>query len=210
MPTDREITVYPPSVGIRARPAMYLGDVTDPATLGCLVVQGMCHGLDELVTGVATRFTVTLCDGGVVSLADDGAGMSVEPGPSGGPCFAEKLMTELRACKLARVSTKVAEKYCRNGLPVLNALSAWAELDISRDGRRHVQRYERGIPGAPFACLGPTDAHGTTLRFRPDPAFFAQDIDAAMLEARLAEIRLDVPDGLVFVDARTPPAPGGA
>ena len=64
------------------------------------------------------------------------------------------------------------------------------------------RRYLAGNPSTPFESRGATTGHGTTIRFRPDPAFFIGSVDAGALEARLAEIRRDVPGSIVLVDER--------
>jgi DNA gyrase subunit B len=129
---------------------------------------------------------------------DNGRGLSVATHPREGLPECELLLTTLSACRALRRDPRAAQRFCGRGIAVTTALSAWLEVEIHRDGRRYAQRYVRGFREAPLADLGPTDAHGTTLRFLPDPQIFgALRVDPALLEATLDEIRALVPAATV-------------
>jgi hypothetical protein len=51
---------------------------------------------------------------------------------------------------------------------VTNALSAWLEVTVWREGRTYRQRHERGEPCGPVEDFGPTDRKGTRAVFAPD------------------------------------------
>jgi hypothetical protein len=58
------------------------------------------------------------------------------------------------------------------GVSVVNALSEWLELEIWRNGRVHVQRYERGTPMGDLYITGVTEKRGTKVTFKADTTVF--------------------------------------
>jgi DNA gyrase subunit B len=60
------------------------------------------------------------------------------------------------------------------GSSVVNALSAELVATVKRGGKRHEQRYERGIPMAPIRVVGDAIGTGTTIFFRPDSEIFEE------------------------------------
>jgi len=55
---------------------------------------------------------------------------------------------------------------------VVNALSDWLELEISRDGGVWEQTYEKGKPTSKLKQTGKTRKTGTKVTFHPDPSIF--------------------------------------
>lgn len=75
------------------------------------------------------------------------------------------------------------------GVSVVNALSEYLEVTVSRGGHRHYQRYCRGVPQAPLAVIGETDKTGTLVRFRPDEDIFEElDFQYDVLAKRFEEL----------------------
>ena len=63
------------------------------------------------------------------------------------------------------------------GSSVVNALSTYLDIKISRDGYVHHDHYERGIPTLELEegllpKLGKTRQTGTSINFLPDPEIF--------------------------------------
>ena len=59
----------------------------------------------------------------------------------------------------------------------MNALSTYMDVEISRDGYIHHDRYERGVPTIPLEkgllpVIGRTRKTGTTISFLPDKEIF--------------------------------------
>jgi DNA gyrase subunit B len=201
--THDDIEVLEGLEGIRRRPAMYIGDLSDPATLTCLVVETLCLAADELAAETATRATVTLRSDGTITVEDDGLGLSVDE-VGGGRRHAEVIASQLSACRLRKVNQGVGEHFCSNGIVVTNALSAFFELAIARRGETWTQRYERGLALAPLSRSGTTEQHGTRISFLPDPGFVgAARVDAGALALRIAELGGPLVDRIALVDLRT-------
>ena len=63
------------------------------------------------------------------------------------------------------------------GSSVVNALSTYMDVEISRDGYIHHDRYERGVPvveleNGLLPKIGKTKKTGTKVNFLPDPEIF--------------------------------------
>ena len=57
------------------------------------------------------------------------------------------------------------------GVSVVNALSESLEIEISRNGKRYFQRYEKGVPKTDLIEKGTTQHTGTTVHFKPIEIF---------------------------------------
>jgi len=99
-------------------------------------------------------------------------------------------MTTLHAGgKFDKSSYKVSGGLHGVGVSVVNALSQWLEVEISRDGRLYHQRYSRGIKETDLEDRGATKKQGTTVHFSPDPAIFTElEYNFTTLSARLREL----------------------
>src|SRR6184192_4504061 len=62
------------------------------------------------------------------------------------------------------------------GVSVVNALSDWLELEISRDGAVWEQTYEKGKPTNKLKQTGKTRKTGTKVTFHPDPTIFDKTV----------------------------------
>ncbi|MDP4268270.1 MAG: DNA topoisomerase subunit B, partial [Bacteroidota bacterium] len=62
------------------------------------------------------------------------------------------------------------------GASVVNALSEYMEVEVSRDGKIYKQRYERGKTATPLEIIGDTDKTGTRTTFLPDPEIFEDTV----------------------------------
>src|SRR5205823_1979695 len=75
------------------------------------------------------------------------------------------------------------------GVSVVNALSDWLELEISRDGAVWEQTYEKGKPTNKLKQTGKTRKTGTIVTFHPDPTIFDKtEYSFDTLSQRLREL----------------------
>ncbi len=58
------------------------------------------------------------------------------------------------------------------GVTVVNFLSEWCEVEVSREGHVWQQEYERGVPQAPIKRVGATTKSGTKTTFKADSQIF--------------------------------------
>ncbi|MBF0213093.1 MAG: DNA topoisomerase IV subunit B [Magnetococcales bacterium] len=159
--------------GVRRRPGMYIGG-TDEQALHHLVVELLDNATDEASSGHANRVQVILRKDGAVSVWDNGRGIPVDPLPRYPDKSAlEVIMTTLHAGgKFNDQAYETAGGLNGVGVSVVNALSAWTEVVVERDGYRWRQRYERGRAVAPLEQLEATRRHGTQVTFFPDGDIF--------------------------------------
>jgi DNA gyrase subunit B len=121
--------------------------------------------------------SITLTADGGVRVVDDGRGIPVDEHPVEHRSALEVVMTQLHAGgKFGGDSYAVSGGLHGVGVSVVNALSKRLEVEVVRDGWRHRQAYERGLPTAPLERVGKARGHGSTVAFWPDPDIF-EEID---------------------------------
>jgi len=157
---------------VRRRPGMYIGS-TDIRGLHHLVYEVVDNSIDEALAGYCTRVDIAIHEDGSVTVADNGRGIPVDIQPQTGRSALEVVHTVLHAGgKFGGDGYKVASGLHGVGVSAVNALSAWLEVEVRREGSLYRQRYERGVPVAPVKKVGKAKGTGTTTTFTPDPEIF--------------------------------------
>ena len=67
------------------------------------------------------------------------------------------------------------------GASVVNALSDWLEVEIYQDGKKYIQRYEKGKTMYPLKEIGTTDQRGTKVTFLPDETFLRKQQNTVLI-----------------------------
>src|SRR5262249_39426753 len=92
----------------------------------------------------------------------------------------EVVMTTLHAGgKFDDKTYKVSGGLHGVGVSVVNALSAWCEVEVLKDGKVFTQRYEHGKPTAPMKSAAAERCRkgtGTSTRFMPDAGIFEDTV----------------------------------
>ncbi len=174
---------------VRKRPSMYIGS-TDYHGLHHLVYEVVDNSIDEAMAGFCTTITVLLNDDGSVTVEDDGRGIPIGMHKKYKQDALELVLTKLHSGgKFDRKTYKVSGGLHGVGLSVVNALSEWLEVRIKRQGKVHLQRYERGVPTGPVKVAGEAPGSGTTVLFKPDKQIFETvEFSYETLSSRMREL----------------------
>ena len=174
---------------VRKRPGMYIGS-TSSKGLHNLIYEIVDNSVDEALAGYCDTVEVYLNKDNSVTVRDNGRGIPVGINKKAGLPAVEVVFTMLHAGgKFGGGGYKVSGGLHGVGASVVNALSTWLEVDISREGKVYRQRYERGKVMYPLTVVGETERRGTEVRFLPDPKIFEETIfDFDVLKQRLREM----------------------
>lgn len=202
---------------VRKRPGMYIGS-TGAKGLNHLVYEIVDNSVDEHLAGACTKIQVILNKDGSCTVKDDGRGI-----PTGrhekGVSAARVIFTTLHAGgKFDNAAYKTSGGLHGVGSSVVNALSEWMDIEISRDGQVYHDRYEKGVPVIKLEkgllpVLKTTNRTGTKVTFKPDGEIFEktrfkeEDLksrlhETAYLNPKLTiefkDMRGDEPETIVF------------
>ncbi|WP_201326705.1 DNA topoisomerase IV subunit B [Streptococcus suis] len=172
---DDAIQVLEGLDAVRKRPGMYIGS-TDGNGLHHMVWEIVDNAVDEALSGFGDRIDVTINKDGSLSVSDRGRGMPVGMHATGKPTV-EVIFTVLHAGgKFGQGGYKTSGGLHGVGSSVVNALSSWLEVEITRDGAVYKQRFEQG--GKPVTTLekigtAPKLKTGTKVTFMPDDTIFS-------------------------------------
>ena len=168
---------------------MYIGS-TGPRGLHHLVYEVVDNSVDEALAGRCDKVEITIHPDNSVTVIDDGAGIPVGIMEKEKRPAVEVVLTVLHAGGKFGDGRgyKVSGGLHGVGVSVVNALSERLDVDISRDGYRWTQSYERGKPLADLERGESTKETGTTITFLPDADIFeAVEFDFKTLEERMRE-----------------------
>ena len=202
------ITILEGLEAVRKRPGMYIGSVSTKG-LNHLVYEIVDNAVDEHLAGFCSQIEVTLEKDGSATVTDNGRGVPVGMHAKG-VSAARIVYTTLHAGgKFDDSAYKTSGGLHGVGSSVVNALSTYMDVKISRDGAVHHDRYERGIPVVELEdgllpVIGKTKKNGTCVNFLQDPTIFEKTrFKEEEIKSRLHETAYLNPElTIIFTDKR--------
>ena len=161
---------------VRTRPGMYIGS-TSTKGLNHLIYEIVDNSVDEHLAGYCTEIHVELNKDGSCTVTDNGRGVPTDMHEKG-VSAARLVFTTLHAGgKFDSAAYKTSGGLHGVGSSVVNALSEWMDVEISRNGKIYHDRYGRGIPTVELQdglleVIGKTKTTGTKISFLPDKEIF--------------------------------------
>ena len=176
---------------VRKRPGMYIG-TTGPRGLHHLVYEIVDNAIDEALAGFCDHIEVTIKEGDIIEVSDNGRGIPVDIQPKLGIPAVTVVYTVLHAGgKFGGENSgyKVAGGLHGVGASVVNALSEWLVVTVRRNGKVYQQSFKRGVADGDLKEIGTSETTGTTVLFKPDPEMFTESTvyDYEVLLTRLRE-----------------------
>ena len=194
---ESDIKVLKGLEAVRIRPGMYIGS-TGPRGLHHLVYEIVDNSIDEALAGICKEINIEILPDNVISVKDDGRGIPVGLKESDNGQMLPAVTIVLTVLHAGgkfengeNSGYKVAGGLHGVGSSVVNALSEWFEVEVTREGHTYAQRFERGIPVDDLHIIADVDEnqHGTLIRFKADGEIFKETLKYTFrtLERRFKE-----------------------
>ncbi len=186
---ESQIQVLEGLEAVRKRPGMYIGS-TGERGLHHLVYEIVDNSIDEALAGYCSHIEVEILPGDIITVRDNGRGIPVGLNEKLGLPTVTVVLTVLHAGgKFGGSGYKVSGGLHGVGSSVVNALSEFLEVEISREGKVFAQRFEKGNIVSELTVIGESDHDGTFIRFKPDAEIFTDttEYNFETLQKRLRE-----------------------
>lgn len=173
---ENSISVLEGLEAVRKRPGMYIGSVSRKG-LNHLIYEIVDNSVDEHLAGECDTIWVTLEKDGSCTIEDNGRGIPVGMHAKGVSAARVVFSTLHAGGKFDSSVYKTSGGLHGVGSSVVNALSTYLDVEISREGYVHHDRYEQGNPVVKLEDgllpkIGKTKKTGTKINFLPDPEIF--------------------------------------
>jgi DNA gyrase subunit B len=177
---------------VRTRPGMYIGG-NNIKGLHHLVYEIVDNSIDEALAGFAKNVLIKINADGSVTISDDGRGIPVGIHPTEKIATVEVVFSTLGAG--GKFDHKDGSPYATSGglhgvgASVVNFLSEWLEVQVSRGGEVHQMTFARGVKASELKVIGKSTKSGTRVSFKPDDQVFPDiEFKYEMLIGRLREL----------------------
>ena len=162
---------------VRHRPGMYIGG-TDNNALHHLVNEIIDNSMDEVVAKFATTININLLNDNIIIISDNGRGIPIDNHPK----FKDKSALEIIMTTLHSGGKFTNKNYTTSGglhgvgASVVNALSSYMKVEVTREGHLYVQEFSKGLPTTPLIKKEKIKRNnGTSITFKPDIEIFGKD-----------------------------------
>ncbi|MGD0461479.1 MAG: DNA topoisomerase (ATP-hydrolyzing) subunit B [Tepidisphaeraceae bacterium] len=177
---------------VRTRPGMYIGG-NNVKGLHHLVYEIVDNSIDEALAGFCKNIFVKINADGSTTIIDDGRGIPVGIHPTEKIPAVEVVFSTLGAG--GKFDHKDGSPYATSGGlhgvggSVVNFLSEWLEVEVSRDGKIYQMAFARGVKASELKVVGKSSKSGTKVSFKPDEQIFPDiEFKYEMLIGRLREL----------------------
>jgi topoisomerase-4 subunit B len=156
---------------VKRRPGMYT-DTTHPNHLAQEVLD---NSVDEALAGHASEITLRIYPDNSIEVEDNGRGMPIDIHKEEGISGVELILTKLHAGgKFSTENYKYSGGLHGVGVSVVNALSTRLEVEVKRDGGRHIIAFENGDKVEELEAIGTVGKKntGTKVKFWVDEKYF--------------------------------------
>ena len=188
--TAENIQILEGLEAVKKRPGMYIG-TTGPRGMHHLVWEIVDNSVDEALAGYANMITTEILPGNIIRVEDNGRGIPVEVHPKSHRPTVETVFTVLHAGgKFDHNSYKVSGGLHGVGASVVNALSAFMNVEVHIEGKMYTIRFEHGFVKEELKYIGDTEKSGTIVTFLADPEIFteSQDYEFEQLRIRIQQL----------------------
>jgi DNA gyrase subunit B len=192
---------------VRTRPGMYIGGY-NARGLHHLVYEIVDNSIDEALAGFAKRVEVKIDVDGSCTVTDDGRGIPVDMHEQGRPAVEIVFDTLGGGGKFEHDDDSAYQTsggLHGVGASVVNFVSEWLEVEVSKHGKVHHLEFERGRKSSDLKVIGTTNKTGTKVTFKPDPTLFPDtNFVYETLATRLRELAyLNSGIAITFIDERS-------
>ncbi len=194
---EDSIQILESQEAVRTRPAMYIGD-TGKKGLHHLVWEILDNSVDEHMAGHCSKIDVIVSkDNKSVTVIDNGRGIPVavkQEDPKKRSTL-EIVLTELHAGgKFGDDGSGYEASGGLHGVGAscVNFLSVRLDAEVSRDKKKYLLSFNRGIPASSVTETGTSTSTGTKITFTPDYNIFGQfAVEDAFREHLIDEFEID-------------------
>lgn len=203
-----EIQVLEGLEAVRKRPGMYVGDNGKRGLHQCFK-EVLDNSVDEALAGHCDHIVVTLYADNSLGVRDNGRGIPVDKHEKMGVSALQVVMTVLHAGgKFGGGGYKTSGGLHGVGVSCTNALSAWMESTVRRNGKIYRQRFEKGIPQGDVHEIGTVDLEdtGTEQHWFADPSVLTETTyDIHIIKTRMRELAyLNAKVKFEYIDEQDP------
>src|SRR5215213_11259456 len=149
---------------VRTRPGMYIGGYNTRG-LHHLVYEIVDNSIDEALAGFSKSILVKINADGSCTVVDDGRGIPVGMHPTERIPTLEVVFSTLGAGGKFNHDDESAYKTSGGlhgvGASVVNFVSEWMEIEVSREGAVHRMEFERGVKASDLKVIGKSNKSGT-------------------------------------------------
>jgi DNA gyrase subunit B len=194
---EDSIQILESQEAVRTRPAMYIGD-TGKKGLHHLVWEILDNSVDEHMAGHCSKIDVIISkDNRSVTIIDNGRGIPVavkQEDPKKRSTL-EIVLTELHAGgKFGDDGSGYEASGGLHGVGAscVNFLSLRLDVEVSRDKKKYLLSFDRGIPAGGVEEVGNSSSTGTKITFTPDYNIFGQfAVEDAFREHLIDDFEID-------------------